>query len=78
MKPKIAAALCVACVLVAPPMAHAKKLCFENPDGDMFVVNKIKLKKLRRGTTYKLTLTVTSADGQEATDTAKLKVKKKG
>ncbi len=31
----------------------------------------------RAGTTYKLTLTVTSADGQEATDTAKLKVKKK-
>jgi len=32
---------------------------------------------LKRGTTYQLTLTVTSADGQQATDNAKLKVKKK-
>jgi hypothetical protein len=39
--------------------------------------HKIKLKKLKRGTTYKLTLSVTSADGQQATDSAKLKVKKK-
>jgi hypothetical protein len=39
--------------------------------------HKIKLKKLKRGTTYKLTLTVDSADGQQATDAAKLKVKKK-
>ena len=39
--------------------------------------HKIKLKKLKRGTTYKLTLTVISADGQEASDTAKLRVKKK-
>ena len=39
--------------------------------------HKIKLKKLKRGSTYKLTLTVTSADGQEASDTAKLRVKKK-
>ena len=39
--------------------------------------HKVKLKKLKRGTAYKLTLTVASADGQEASDTAKLKVQKK-
>jgi hypothetical protein len=39
--------------------------------------HKIKVSRLKRGTTYKLTLTVTSADGQQVTDNAKLKVKKK-
>jgi hypothetical protein len=39
--------------------------------------HKIKLARLKRGTTYKLTLSVTSADGQQATDSAKLKVKRK-
>jgi hypothetical protein len=37
----------------------------------------LKLKKLKPGTSYKLTLVVSSADGQEASDTAKLKVRKK-
>ncbi len=37
----------------------------------------LSLSKLKRGTRYGLTLSVSSADGQEATDTAKLKVAKK-
>jgi len=39
--------------------------------------HQIKLERLKRGTTYTLTLSVASADGQQATDNAKLKVKKK-
>ncbi len=39
--------------------------------------HQIKLERLKRGTTYTLTLSVASADGQQATDSAKLKVKKK-
>ncbi len=37
----------------------------------------LKLRRLSRGTTYELGLEVKSADGQEATDTAKLKVTKR-